>query len=160
MFLDQATFSNVIEHAPLVSIDLVVVNQQGQALLGQRLNRPAQGSWFVPGGRIQKDESLAAAFTRLTEQELGQAFTMDQAQLLGPYDHFYQDNVFGEQFSTHYVAIAYLLKLTQPLDKLPLDQQHGAYRWFEFEQLLSSEQVHRHTKWYFEALEQRNKEFL
>jgi colanic acid biosynthesis protein WcaH len=72
MFLDKETFSTVIESTPLVSIDLVIKNQQGQALLGQRLNRPAKGFWFVPGGRVLKNESLAAAFKRLTLDELGQ----------------------------------------------------------------------------------------
>ena len=152
MFLSKETFSTVIENTPLVSIDLVVINEQGQALLGERLNRPAQHFWFVPGGRIQKDESLADAFKRLTQEELGEQFTLDDAELLGPYDHFYEDNVFGDAFRTHYVAIAYILKLTQPLDKLPMDIQHGAYQWFDIGALLQSERVHKHSKWYFEAL--------
>lgn len=152
MFLSKETFSTVIENAPLVSIDLVVINEQGQALLGERLNRPAQNFWFVPGGRIQKDEALADAFKRLTLEELGQQFTIDDATLLGPYDHFYDDNVFGNNFRTHYVAIAYVLKLTQPLDKLPMDEQHGAYQWFNIDTLLNTETVHTHSKWYFEAL--------
>ncbi|MDP2562093.1 GDP-mannose mannosyl hydrolase [Psychrobium sp. 1_MG-2023] len=152
MFLNKETFSTVIKSTPLVSIDLVVINQEGQALLGERLNRPAKNFWFVPGGRIQKDEALADAFKRLTLEELGQQFSIDEAELLGPYDHFYEDNVFGEEFRTHYVAIAYVLKLTQPLDKLPMDVQHGAYQWFDIETLASSNNVHTHSKWYFEAL--------
>lgn len=150
MFLDKQTFSTVIASTPLVSIDLVITNKQGQALLGQRLNRPAKGFWFVPGGRILKDESLADAFRRLTLEELGQEFSIEQAQLQGPFDHFYQDNVFGDEFSTHYVAIAYKLALSQPLENLPLDLQHQGYRWMPIDELLSSDEVHKHTKWYFE----------
>ena len=149
MFLDKETFSIVIESTPLVSIDLVIKNQKGQALLGQRLNRPAKGSWFVPGGRILKDESLAAAFKRLTIEELGQAFSVEQAALLGPFDHFYNDNVFGETFSTHYVAIAYVLTLDAELEQLPLNVQHGSYQWFNINDLLQSDNVHQHTKNYF-----------
>ncbi|GAB5380412.1 MAG: GDP-mannose mannosyl hydrolase [Aliiglaciecola sp.] len=149
MFLEQSTFSMVIENAPLVSIDLVITNQKGEALLGKRLNRPAKGFWFVPGGRILKDESLASAFKRLTLEELGEAFSIEQAQLLGPYDHFYHDNVFGDQFTTHYVAIAYKLELTHPLGSLPLDKQHQGYLWMTIEDLLANDEVHIHTKWYF-----------
>ena len=150
MFLDKQTFSTVIASTPLVSIDLVITNEQGQALLGQRLNRPAKGYWFVPGGRILKDESLANAFKRLTLDELGQEFAIEQAELQGPFDHFYQDNVFGNDFTTHYVAIAYKLLLKQPLENLPLDQQHQGYKWMPINELLSSHEVHKHTKWYFE----------
>ncbi len=150
MFLDKETFSTVIESTPLVSIDLVVKNKHGQALLGERLNKPAKGNWFVPGGRILKDESMANAFKRLTKEELGQEFSLNQAELLGPFDHFYNDNVFGDEFSTHYVAIAYVLTLDKDLEELPFDIQHGSYKWFEIDSLLNDDKVHLHTKWYFE----------
>jgi colanic acid biosynthesis protein WcaH len=150
MFLDKQTFSTVIASTPLVSIDLVVTNSNGEALLGKRLNRPAQDSWFVPGGRILKDESMANAFKRLTMEELGEYFSIEQATLLGPFDHFYQDNVFGDEFTTHYVAIAYQLNIGDDLKNLPLNVQHGSYQWYKIDGLLQNEQVHKHTKWYFE----------
>lgn len=160
MFLDQATFSTVIASTPLVSIDLVVTNANGQVLLGQRLNRPAMNYWFVPGGRILKNEPLAEAFKRLTRDELGQEFTIDQATLLGPFDHFYADNVFSDMLtsgkittddaSTHYVAIAFTLQLDGPLANLPLAVQHGGYHWFDVPSLLADPKVHLHTKWYFD----------
>jgi colanic acid biosynthesis protein WcaH len=151
MFLDKEVFSTVIESTPLVSIDLVVLNKQGQALLGQRLNKPAQGNWFVPGGRILKDEAMADAFKRLTKDELGSEYSIDQAELLGPFDHFYIDNVFSEEFSTHYVAIAYVLKLDLELNNLPMNIQHNGYKWFDIEALKIDEQVHLNTKRYFNA---------
>ncbi|MGB5118801.1 MAG: GDP-mannose mannosyl hydrolase [Providencia rettgeri] len=150
MFLDESTFSTVIESTPLVSIDLVVINAQGQALLGKRLNRPAKDYWFVPGGRILKNEALADAFKRLTRDELGQAFTIEQASLLGPFDHFYDDYVFGDEVTTHYVAIAFILKLEYELANLPLDVQHGGYQWFDILHLMIDDSVHLHTKWYFD----------
>ncbi|WP_394229060.1 GDP-mannose mannosyl hydrolase [Shewanella colwelliana] len=150
MLLDQTTFSTVIESTPLVSIDLVVINSQGQALLGQRLNRPAKDYWFVPGGRILKNEALADAFKRLTRDELGQAFTIEQACLLGPFDHFYDDYVFGDDVTTHYVAITFILQLECELAHLPLDIQHGGYQWFDMPSLMHDDKVHVHTKWYFD----------
>ncbi|NRA79519.1 MAG: GDP-mannose mannosyl hydrolase [Pseudoalteromonas sp.] len=153
MFLEQKTFETVIDSTPLVSIDLVVLNENNEALLGQRLNRPAEGFWFVPGGRILKNESLADAFKRLTLNELGIELELSIAELLGPYDHFYDDCVFNDKIKTHYVAIAYVLRLTkQQLDALPLNEQHAAYKWLSFDELLKSSAVHKHTKWYFEAL--------
>ena len=56
---------------PLISIDLLVQNEHGEYLLGLRNNRPAQGYWFVPGGRVLKNETLDGAFKRLTFEELG-----------------------------------------------------------------------------------------
>lgn len=150
MFLSKQRFSQVIESTPLVSIDLVIEDESGQILLGERLNRPAQGFWFVPGGRILKNEKLADAFVRLTTEELGNEFDLSQAALLGPYTHLYDDNVFGNEFSTHYVAIAYKLDVTRSELNLPIDAQHSSYRWYDKHELLTSDKVHIHTKWYFQ----------
>ena len=149
MFLDKQTFSTVIDSTPLVSIDLVISNEHGQYLLGERLNRPAKGFWFVPGGRILKNESLASAFKRLTLEELGCEYDISSSTLQGTYDHFYEDYVFGEDVSTHYVAISHKLTVCEADLNLPLIQ-HGGYRWFEVDQLLQDDNVHKHTKWYFE----------
>lgn len=50
MWLNNDTFLGVVASTPLVSIDLVVQSEHGELLLGHRLNRPAQGFWFVRGG--------------------------------------------------------------------------------------------------------------
>lgn len=137
----------VLDSTPLVSIDLLVEDEQGRFLLGYRKNRPAQHYWFVPGGRIQKNESLASAFKRLTKQELGTEFSIEQATLLGPFDHFYDDCVFGSDISTHYVVIAYKLKATD-FPSLP-DQQHSDYRWYPASEILLDANIHQNTKAYF-----------
>ncbi|WP_333004774.1 GDP-mannose mannosyl hydrolase [Vibrio coralliilyticus] len=152
MFLSKQRFSQVIESTPLVSIDLVIEDESGQVLLGERINRPAQGFWFVPGGRILKDEKLEDAFARLTFEELGHEFKLSQATLLGPYTHFYDDNVFGNDFTTHYVAIAYKLIVIRSELNLPMGVQHSRYRWYNQDELLTSDKVHLHTKWYFQKI--------
>lgn len=147
MFLEENTFKTVIASTPLVSIDLVVKNSLGQYLLGYRNNRPAKGFWFVPGGRILKDESMDAAFLRLTEQELGVKVGRQDALFLGPYEHFYDDYVFGVETTTHIVVLGYELVLNLNLDDLPNDQ-HNQYAWFNRDEMLSREDVHKHSKWY------------
>ena len=147
-WLDKESFRQIVASAPLISIDLIVRNEVGQVLLGQRLNRPAQGYWFVPGGRVRKDERLAAAFERLTEDELGIRLSIATANFLGPFEHFYPDNFSGSDFSTHYVVLGYELISSTSLDTLP-EEQHSHYQWFTVQELLASEQVHPHTKLYF-----------
>jgi colanic acid biosynthesis protein WcaH len=147
-FLSEQAFSEVIQNTPLVSIDLLVKNRLGQVLLGQRRNRPAQNLWFVPGGRILKDESIATAFQRLSAAELGHIFEIHQARLLGPFDHFYTDNVYGNDFSTHYVVLAYELMTNLEIRSLPVGIQHEKYQWFDIDSLLTDACVHEYTKNY------------
>lgn len=147
-WLDKAQFQQIVAATPLISLDLIVRNGQGQVLLGRRLNRPAQGYWFVPGGRVRKDERLDAAFLRLTQEELGLAASRESARLLGPYEHFYADNFSGTEFTTHYVVLGYELVWQGQQDALPISQ-HDQYRWFEVADLLQDPSVHQHTKDYF-----------
>lgn len=149
MFLDAATFSTVIDSAPLVSIDLLVTDEQGRILLGLRNNRPAKGFWFVPGGRIQKNETLSSAFQRLSLNELGVEFSINDAKLLGAFTHIYTDSIFDESISTHYVAIAYELRVAPEALRLPKGEQHNSYQWLNRNDLLNNEFVHEYTKLYF-----------
>lgn len=152
MFLPANTFKTVVASTPLVSIDLLVRNPQGELLLGERLNRPAQGSWFAPGGRIQKNETLDAAFARLTQEELGQAFSRDQSRLLGVYEHFYDDSVFGDSPDTHYVVIAYAIELGAQQSLQPPSVQHGRYRWWRLDEMREEPRIHSNTRDYLQAL--------
>ena len=68
--LDDKLFRNIVQNVPLVSIDLVVFNQENKMLVGFRCNNPAKGFWFVPGSRIFKDENIKSAFERISIKEL------------------------------------------------------------------------------------------
>lgn len=150
MFLSQEDFATVVRSTPLISIDLIVENARGEFLLGKRTNRPAQGFWFVPGGRVQKDEPLAAAFERLTQAELGLRLPLTAGAFYGVWQHFYDDNFSGSDFSTHYIVLGFRLKVDQADLALP-DAQHEAYRWLTPEALLASEKVHDNSRAYFLA---------
>ncbi|WRV97529.1 GDP-mannose mannosyl hydrolase [Grimontia sp. NTOU-MAR1] len=148
MYLDNETFNTVIQHTPLVSIDLVIKDPKQKVLLGKRTNRPAKDHWFVPGGRVRKDESLSDAFSRIANNELSLDLSMHDAKRLGFFEHFYQDSMFSENSSTHYVVLAFEVTLTEQPNALP-KEQHSDYRWFTLGELMASERVHNHTKQYF-----------
>lgn len=147
-FLEKERFLAVINDTPLVSIDLIVTNENGQILLGQRCNRPAQGYWFVPGGRIQKNEILDHAFERISLNELGVVLSRKQASLLGVYEHIYSDNFANvEGVGTHYVVIAYKIAAKSQTLLLP-QEQHSSYVWMNEIDLANNQQVHPNTKAY------------
>jgi colanic acid biosynthesis protein WcaH len=121
----------VVKNAPLVSIDLVIVGDDGRILVGKRTNEPALGTWFVPGGRVDKDETLDAAFARIAMDELGPGdWRRTDATPLGVFEHFYSTNFTGsDDTGTHYVVIAYAINADNVrLDHLPLDQ-HSDFEW-------------------------------
>lgn len=156
MFLQTEAFKTVVASTPLVSIDLLVRNADGQLLLGRRTNRPAKGYWFAPGGRICKNEALDAAFRRVSEAELGRSFARSQARLLDVYEHFYADSVFGDgeqNPSTHYVVLGYLLDIEEGDALAPPADQHDGYRWWPLNEIRANALVHPNTRAYLAAIE-------
>lgn len=149
LYLNNQTFKNIIKSTPLISIDFIIRNTEGKYLLGFRNNRPAKGRWFVPGGRILKNELKNDAFTRLIKDEIGLSITIQDSEFQGVYEHFYDDSVFGDEISTHYVVLAYQLCADINLEDLP-NIQHSQYKWFTPSELLESEHVHVHSKWYLQ----------
>ncbi|HWV99322.1 MAG TPA: GDP-mannose mannosyl hydrolase [Candidatus Acidoferrum sp.] len=148
-WLEARDFADVVRLTPLVSMDLLVRAPDGRVLVGRRVNEPAKNCFFLVGGRITKNESRAAAFRRLTVEELGVELNIEHARFLGVYDHFYPTNRFErEGFGTHYVALGYELRLFVEPAALPREQ-HGEYAWMTETELLESPQVHENTKEYF-----------
>lgn len=152
MWLNDKNFRCVLSLTPLFSMDLLVRRPDQTILLGLRRNRPAKGFWFVPGGRVYKDEPLDNAFKRLTQTELGMAMPRSKAQLLGLYEHFYTDSVFGDSPSTHYVVAAYILDMAiGELPSSPADQHHE-YRWWSLSELDGDVSVHPFIRDYIKDL--------
>jgi colanic acid biosynthesis protein WcaH len=148
--LTEIDFLDVVRLTPLVAIDLIVSDAEGRVLIGHRRNRPARGTWFVPGGRILKDETLDAAFARIADAELGIAkLARSAARFEGVFEHHYQDNFAAEpDVSTHYIVLAYALQLTSTVPVGRLDQ-HSEYLWLSPAALLARTDVHENTKAYF-----------
>ena len=154
-WLSEDVFSTACAALPLVSIDFMVTQpgEQGrELLLGLRNNRPAQGWWFTPGGRIRKNEPLESAMRRVAQDEIGlNPEWLGSAQLLGAWDHFYADSAFDANTSTHYVNLPHAVHLSvdeaQTL-KLPIGNgsQHLEWRWMLVTEAQNDERVHAYVR--------------
>ena len=143
-------FRQAVAHMPLVSIDLIVENAQGDCLIGLRRNPPARNWWFVPGGRILKNESRDEALERLLLDELGADLSVGALpRFTGVYEHFYDVDFTGAAgTSTHYVVLAYRVRLDGDAGHLPR-AQHTDYRWVSPAEINTDATVHPYTKAYF-----------
>ena len=142
--LDDYTFKTVIDSTPLVSID-ILLKKDNKILLGKRINKPAQGYFFSTGGRVNKNEAIDNAMSRIAKNELNIELKTTP-KFIGVFEHFYDDSIY-ENISTHYVNLAYEYEVKEITD-LPTEQ-HNEYQWFTVNELLESKQVHKYTKDYF-----------
>lgn len=145
MLTDQI-FKTIINSTPLVSIDILLKRNQ-KVLLGRRINKPAQGSFFSIGGRIFKNESIDNAIKRIALDELNIELKY-HPNFIGVFEHFYDDSIYAN-VSTHYINLA----VEYNVEEIPIlpKKQHTEYRWFSIDDLLESQQVHKYTKDYFRS---------
>jgi colanic acid biosynthesis protein WcaH len=148
MTLPARDFLTVVKSTPLVSIDLIIADPSGAILMGWRSNEPAKNLWFVPGGRIRKNEKIAEAFERIVQTETGLSASFHEAKFGGVFEHFYSSNFFDDpNFGTHYCVLAYTLKYRER-PTIKTDGQHSKFDWLT----KSSEHVHSHCRVYFDLL--------
>jgi colanic acid biosynthesis protein WcaH len=148
-FLPDDDFAHIVRHAPLVSVDLIIRDLEGNALLGLRANEPARGTYFVPGGIIRKNETIREAFARILKVETGFTASFDEARFVGAFEHFYKTNRFGQpDYGTHYVVLAYEVAL-KTLQAAAIDSQHSNVEWMSDDEIRSAANVHPNTKAYF-----------
>jgi colanic acid biosynthesis protein WcaH len=158
-WIAQEDFSRAVAALPLVSVDLVVINEKNEILLGLRNNRPAKGFWFTPGSRVRKGEPLADALHRVWSDELGLTeVALPPTELMGAWDHFYTDSAFSSIIPTHYVNLPHLIKLKRghklDLRQLP-SEQHSLWNWVKLEKAIENEDVHEYVRVYARELIKR-----
>lgn len=150
--LNEADFLDAVRLTPLVAIDLIVTDPASRVLVGRRRNRPVRDSWFVPGGRIFKNETLDDAFARIAEAELGLGgLRRSDAVFRGLYEHHYDENFAGRAgVSTHYVVLAHDVAIERT-EGVGRADQHSEYAWLSPAELLAHAGVHENTKAYFRS---------
>lgn len=157
--LPHNLYLQAIRDVPLICIDLLILNPARDAiLLGRRKNRPAQGDWFVPGGRIRKGECQSIAFERIAQDELGMFLDFRNGKLLGVYNHIYSDNFYGATLNdgghigTHCIPVAYIVQLESDeqcnaaLEGMLV--QHEEARWMPLSSVTENSDVNPYTKEY------------
>ncbi len=151
MKLEDQDFLKLIKLAPLFSLDLVVVNNRWEVLVGKRINSPAKDWWFVPGGRVYKDETLKKAFSRITISELGMEYDFTKCLSLGLYEHFYDESMLCKYTSTHYINAPYLIKINESEIRAPKIQHH-CYRWVPLDEVAQDPLIHNNSKLFTPSL--------
>ena len=147
-FIPKEEYVDVIKKTQIISTDLVIFNPDGQVLLGKRNNEPAKNTWFVPGGRVRKFETIDDAVKRITHGELGNQ--LKKTSDVGVYHHTYSNNFANNDHGTHYIVFAVNILLDDMKNiTITPDDQHSELMWWNVEDILKSTDVHIYTKNYF-----------
>lgn len=120
-------YKQILENMAICCVDLVV-HHNGKVLLVYRKEEPAKGEWWVPGGRIFKNERLKDAIKRKVKEETGLDFK--DVKSLGVQEYFSEKAIFEDiKTGTHAVAAIYLVEVDN--SEVKIDKTSSDYRWID-----------------------------
>lgn len=144
--LSQEDYYFVCSKTHVVSID-IILEYDNKYLLGKRINEPAKGYYFVPGGSVSKNETLFDAMKRISKKELGIELNLSDFEFVMPSQHWYNCNFLDNSFGTHYLSLSYKKILSdEEFKNLDLRDQHSDFIFLTKEELLNDARVHDNNK--------------
>ncbi len=75
---------------PVAAVGALVANPEGQILLVRRARDPGKGKWGLPGGFVDRDESIEEAMAREVLEETGLQIVRHQYLMSAPNDYNYR----------------------------------------------------------------------
>lgn len=125
-YIPDALYQEIISCIPIACVDIAVI-RDGKVLLVKRKDKPAQGQWWLPGGRVRKRETMRDTAKRKALEEVG----LDC--FVGPLVHtaetIFPDGPFGE--SVHSINSCFLMHLRRGLFSVKVDENQSGFRWVD-----------------------------
>lgn len=132
MFIPNAEYHRIQELLPILCVD-VVITYQGKCLLLKRLNHPAKGQWWFPGGRVLKNETIQQAAGRKCQTEVGLNAIFKEIITI-------EETIFPQiedmRCDAHTVNICCHL-VVDDIKCLRIDADHDGFDWFGVENVNS-----------------------
>ena len=124
MHIAAEEYGRIQELLPILCVD-VVLTHQGKCLLLRRLNQPAQGQWWFPGGRVLKDELIKDAAHRKSQTEVG--LNAAFSSVLAVEETIFPKNE-AMKCAIHTVNVCCHMKVDN-IAGLTIDKDHNAFQW-------------------------------
>src|SRR5205809_1088986 len=105
MLLPSEEYKAVLSIVPIICVDCLVVNENGEYLLVKRANPPLKGEYWVPGGRLYNNERILDAVHRKMREEIG--IEVDVVTIAGILEFFDSSNEYSEG-GLHTISIVHL----------------------------------------------------
>tara|TARA_B100000989_G_C19514254_1_gene460764 strand:- start:539 stop:1021 length:483 start_codon:yes stop_codon:yes gene_type:complete len=155
-FLDNQVWKTCVKNMPIFALDIVLFDKFKGILMGKRLNNPAKNMFFVPGGRIYKNETREKAFSRISKNEIGIEYDFKNSKYFGIYEHFYKTTKWEDNLRTHYVVEARLIILnTLTTNTFDLSNQHEEIKWVDLNEN-NLDLIHKYSMEYIYKLKSEN----
>jgi colanic acid biosynthesis protein WcaH len=125
-FIPQPLYNEILRNVPIACVDIAVV-ANGAVLLVRRKDPPAQGAWWVPGGRVLKGERMKETARRKALEEVG--VDCHVGPIIHTAETIFPDGTGG--IPVHSINNCFLLYPVEDSAavRVRLDDHHSGWRW-------------------------------
>lgn len=124
----EKLYRQIHREMPIVCVDLVIV-RAGAVLLVKRKKEPAANKFWIPGGRLFKNESAQLAARRLALNEV--RLTVGSLSFLDYMDCYFEEDPFGHGCGTHSVSLVFRCEIVQKTNEnVRVDENHSEFMWW------------------------------
>ncbi len=114
---------------PRVGVGVLIQNEKGEVLLGERLGSHGEGEWCFPGGHLDFGETIFQTAGRETMEETG--LIVDEFELISVADELR----YIKTDNKHYLNIGIKAKYKSGEPKLMEPNKCREWRWFGLDSL-------------------------
>jgi len=135
----DAEYSKILDNLVIVCVDTLVVDLNGNVLLGKRTKLPIK-DWWIFGGRMQASETYEDASVRGIEREL-KIKVQSKPEFIGYYDLTWSERHEQPNNKGSHVLLAAMIYQVSEDQKLCIKEvpDHEEVRWFSDKQLAQQE---------------------
>ncbi len=119
-------YVEIIKALPILCVDVVIQNAQGEYLLVKRNNEPKKGHWWPVGGRVLKGETLEQAVIRKVSEET--SLHVNNIKLIGYFELITDANPFNQPFRYHAVSVVFSV-VVDDHQQVRLDEQSMEWKY-------------------------------
>lgn len=125
--IPEELYKKILENMPVFCVDVIIVKDK-KVLLVKRRDEPCKGQWWVPGGRVYKNEKTEDAAIRKAKEETG--LDVEIVRRVGFYEIMIKEAAFGVRTGTHNPVVVYLLK-PKSNQEIHVDETSSNYKWID-----------------------------
>jgi colanic acid biosynthesis protein WcaH len=130
MSISKDLYKQMLLNLPILCVDLIIQNSKGEYLLVKRDNEPVKGFWWIPGGRVIKNDDVYASAQKKCIQEIG--VDIEDWRVVGIYDDQYDTNAHGLETRIHTLSILCRTDVKVEYDEIKLDEQSSDIEYQPF----------------------------
>jgi len=127
--IEEDLYKKICSEMPIPCVDIIFQNKDGHFLSLKRNNEPLKSEFWLPGGRILKEETVEYALCRKSKEELDLIIDPEEFKFAGFSEAHYEKNAFGTDGGYHTISLVFMCIRAIDESDIKLDSQSSEFKF-------------------------------